>query len=222
LVMLFGVGNTHAQPSARCRFSSLDAASKNTTFIDSVFRGHLRGTVKCPKCKHVSSRFEPTLDISLEIKRASSLKKALRHFTAPEQLDSDNLSVSYIWTNRPSPTEAAHSLVVGGLPPPMFLLGHTAGPTAAPPVLFARLSLSLWQTLLQHSHNVDLPPLGSSFSPAARIHATFGRPSLHPASIVHRTWARADTSIAIGGSMRAGAPGTRASDARKRCGASSR
>lgn len=39
------------------------------------------------QCSYCSNTFDPFLDLSLEIDKADSLHKALRHFTAIEQLD---------------------------------------------------------------------------------------------------------------------------------------
>lgn len=43
--------------------------------------------MKCLQCSHCSNTFDPFLDLSLEIVKADSLYKALRNFTAAEQLD---------------------------------------------------------------------------------------------------------------------------------------
>lgn len=43
--------------------------------------------VKCTQCSYSSSKFDPFVDLSLEIAKADSLWKALTHFTAVEQLD---------------------------------------------------------------------------------------------------------------------------------------
>ncbi|RWV91864.1 hypothetical protein GW17_00045811 [Ensete ventricosum] len=48
---------------------------------------HLESQVKCTQCSYSSSKFDPFVDLSLEIAKADSLQKALTHFTAVEQLD---------------------------------------------------------------------------------------------------------------------------------------
>ncbi|OQR82786.1 ubiquitin-specific protease [Achlya hypogyna] len=62
-----------------------------STLVHSVFGGLLRSYVQCAKCKHVSERTEPYLDLSLEISSGiSTISGALRHFTAVETLDVEN------------------------------------------------------------------------------------------------------------------------------------
>lgn len=43
--------------------------------------------VKCEQCSHCSNKFDPFLDLSLDISRADSLERALLRFTAVELLD---------------------------------------------------------------------------------------------------------------------------------------
>lgn len=43
--------------------------------------------MKCTQCSFSSNKFDPFIDLSLEIIKADSLCKALTHFTAKEQLD---------------------------------------------------------------------------------------------------------------------------------------
>lgn len=43
--------------------------------------------VKCHQCSYCSNKFDPFLDLSLEIFKADSLQKALANFTAAEWLD---------------------------------------------------------------------------------------------------------------------------------------
>ena len=60
--------------------------------VDNIFGGRLCSQVKCLNggCRHVSNTFDPFLDLSLEISRASTLAKALQRFTAVETLDGEN------------------------------------------------------------------------------------------------------------------------------------
>lgn len=57
------------------------------SLVHKIFGGRLRSQVKCTQCSYSSNKFDPFLDLSLEIAKADSLEKALKHFTATEQLD---------------------------------------------------------------------------------------------------------------------------------------
>ncbi|XP_057767166.1 ubiquitin carboxyl-terminal hydrolase 23-like [Salvia miltiorrhiza] len=57
------------------------------SLVHKIFGGRLRSQVKCMQCSYCSNKFDPFLDLSLEIQKADSLYKALAHFTAKEQLD---------------------------------------------------------------------------------------------------------------------------------------
>ncbi|XP_060950737.1 ubiquitin carboxyl-terminal hydrolase 42 [Limanda limanda] len=70
--------------------TKLDRQTQATSFIHQVFGGYLRSRVKCLNCNAVSDTFDPFLDITLEIKMASSVSKALEQFVKPEQLDGEN------------------------------------------------------------------------------------------------------------------------------------
>ncbi|XP_041829563.1 ubiquitin carboxyl-terminal hydrolase 42 [Melanotaenia boesemani] len=70
--------------------TKLDRQTQATTFIHQVFGGYLRSRVKCLNCKAVSDTFDPFLDITLEIKTAPTVPKALEQFVKPEQLDGEN------------------------------------------------------------------------------------------------------------------------------------
>ncbi|KAG9412021.1 Ubiquitin carboxyl-terminal hydrolase 36 [Aphanomyces cochlioides] len=62
-----------------------------STLVHAVFGGTLRSHVRCPKCKFISERIEPFLDLSLEVSSGiSSVPAALGHFTAVETLDAEN------------------------------------------------------------------------------------------------------------------------------------
>ncbi|XP_019195938.1 PREDICTED: ubiquitin carboxyl-terminal hydrolase 23-like [Ipomoea nil] len=57
------------------------------SLVHRMFGGRLRSRVKCMQCSYCSDKYDPFLDLSLEIIKADSLYKALEHFTAPELLD---------------------------------------------------------------------------------------------------------------------------------------
>ncbi|XP_072952800.1 ubiquitin carboxyl-terminal hydrolase 23-like isoform X1 [Typha angustifolia] len=57
------------------------------SLVHKIFGGHLRSQVKCMQCSYGSNKFDPFLDLSLEIVKADSLQKALKHFTEEEELD---------------------------------------------------------------------------------------------------------------------------------------
>ncbi|XP_059077381.1 uncharacterized protein LOC131058557 isoform X2 [Cryptomeria japonica] len=57
------------------------------SLVHKIFGGRLISQVKCTQCSYCSNKFDPFLDLSLEIIRADSLLKALSHYTAVEQLD---------------------------------------------------------------------------------------------------------------------------------------
>ncbi|XP_007940891.2 ubiquitin carboxyl-terminal hydrolase 42 [Orycteropus afer afer] len=70
--------------------NKLDRHTQATTLVCQIFGGYLRSRVKCLNCKGVSDTFDPYLDITLEIKAAQSVPKALEQFVKPEQLDGEN------------------------------------------------------------------------------------------------------------------------------------
>ncbi|XP_057421466.1 ubiquitin carboxyl-terminal hydrolase 23 [Lotus japonicus] len=57
------------------------------SLVHKIFGGRLRSQVKCQECSSSSNKFDPFLDLSLEISRADSVQKALVNFTAKEWLD---------------------------------------------------------------------------------------------------------------------------------------
>uniref|UniRef100_A0A0E0CSH6 USP domain-containing protein n=1 Tax=Oryza meridionalis TaxID=40149 RepID=A0A0E0CSH6_9ORYZ len=57
------------------------------SLVHRIFGGLLRSQVRCTICSHCSNKFDPFLDLSLEIANAATLVKALQHFTAEELLD---------------------------------------------------------------------------------------------------------------------------------------
>lgn len=63
---------------------------KETTLVHQIFGGYLQSQVKCLSCQHRSNTFDPFLDLSLEVKRADSLGRALEIFAQPERLTQGN------------------------------------------------------------------------------------------------------------------------------------
>ncbi|KAM4073086.1 hypothetical protein ACB094_11G190500 [Castanea mollissima] len=57
------------------------------SLVHKIFGGRLRSQVKCLQCSYCSNKFDPFLDLSLEIVQADSWHKAVANFTAAEQLD---------------------------------------------------------------------------------------------------------------------------------------
>ncbi|XP_076885044.1 uncharacterized protein LOC143534439 [Bidens hawaiensis] len=57
------------------------------SLVHKIFGGQLRSQVKCMQCNSCSNKFDPFLDISLEILNADTLYKAFANFTAKEHLD---------------------------------------------------------------------------------------------------------------------------------------
>ena len=68
----------------------LDNAQKESTIIHQIFGGYVRSQVLCSVCKKPSNIVETLLDLSLEIKNANSIEKALDHFFKAELLNKDN------------------------------------------------------------------------------------------------------------------------------------
>ncbi|XP_058101095.1 ubiquitin C-terminal hydrolase 15-like isoform X2 [Magnolia sinica] len=70
----------------------VDSSLQETTLIQQIFGGRLRSKVKCLKCHHESERYENIMDLTLEIQGwVESLEDALTQFTAPEDLDGENM-----------------------------------------------------------------------------------------------------------------------------------
>uniref|UniRef100_A0A8C5G937 Ubiquitin carboxyl-terminal hydrolase n=1 Tax=Gouania willdenowi TaxID=441366 RepID=A0A8C5G937_GOUWI len=68
----------------------LDRQTQTTTLIHQVFGGCLRSRVKCLNCKAVSDTFDPFLDVTLDIQKASTVSEALEQFVKAEQLGGEN------------------------------------------------------------------------------------------------------------------------------------
>lgn len=57
------------------------------SLVHKIFGGRLRNQVKCTQCSYGSNKYDPFLDLSLQIVQADSLLKALSQYFAEEQLD---------------------------------------------------------------------------------------------------------------------------------------
>ncbi|CAL5059186.1 unnamed protein product [Urochloa decumbens] len=74
-------GEKHVEPNLQ-----------ETTLIQQMFGGRLKSKVKCLRCYHESERYENIMDLTLEIHGwVESLQDALTQFTAPEDLDGENM-----------------------------------------------------------------------------------------------------------------------------------
>lgn len=73
-----------------CLPNGIPSESQNAydrSLVHKIFGGRLRSQVKCMQCNYCSNKFDPFLDLSLEILRADTLYKAFSNFTAKEHLD---------------------------------------------------------------------------------------------------------------------------------------
>ncbi|KFV41998.1 Ubiquitin carboxyl-terminal hydrolase 42, partial [Tyto alba] len=70
--------------------SNLDTSSQLTTVVQQIFVGFLRSRVTCSSCNMTTNFYKTFLDISLDIKAASSVTADLENFVTPEQLDGEN------------------------------------------------------------------------------------------------------------------------------------
>ncbi|XP_061866646.1 ubiquitin carboxyl-terminal hydrolase 36 isoform X2 [Colius striatus] len=70
--------------------TKLDRQTQATTLIHQIFGGCLRSRVMCLACKSASDTYEPYLDLSLDIKEAPSVARALQLFVMPELLGGEN------------------------------------------------------------------------------------------------------------------------------------
>ncbi|RLV92085.1 hypothetical protein DV515_00013936 [Chloebia gouldiae] len=71
-------------------YTKLDRQTQATTLVHQIFGGYLRSRVKCLECKTVSDTYDPYLDVTLEVERATNIVRALELFVKPEQLGGDN------------------------------------------------------------------------------------------------------------------------------------
>ena len=63
---------------------------KPTGVFFAIYGSYVRSRVSCRRCGYNSDTFDPYMDFSIEL-QGHSVERSLRHFTAPEQLDLDNL-----------------------------------------------------------------------------------------------------------------------------------
>uniref|UniRef100_A0A3B6QJK7 USP domain-containing protein n=1 Tax=Triticum aestivum TaxID=4565 RepID=A0A3B6QJK7_WHEAT len=66
---------------------SQSQSAYENSLVHRIFGGRLRSQVRCASCSHCSSKFDPFLDLSLEIANAATLVKALQNFTEEQALD---------------------------------------------------------------------------------------------------------------------------------------
>ncbi|CAM0943481.1 unnamed protein product [Alopecurus aequalis] len=66
---------------------SQSSSAYEKSLVHRIFGGRLRSQVRCASCSYCSSKFDPFLDLSLEIANAGTLMKALQNFTKEELLD---------------------------------------------------------------------------------------------------------------------------------------
>uniref|UniRef100_A0A8C6K1L9 Ubiquitin carboxyl-terminal hydrolase n=1 Tax=Melopsittacus undulatus TaxID=13146 RepID=A0A8C6K1L9_MELUD len=83
------------QKSCLSGCTRLDCETQATTLVHQIFGGYLRSRVKCAACKRISDKYEPFLDLALEIWQARNLREALELFVKPDLLGGEN---SYLCT----------------------------------------------------------------------------------------------------------------------------
>jgi hypothetical protein len=70
--------------------SKMDHKLKETTVLHQIFGGRFQSRITCLQCKNVSDTEDAFMDICLDVKRADSVARALRHFSFPEKLIGEN------------------------------------------------------------------------------------------------------------------------------------
>lgn len=68
----------------------LNPQEKEKSLIYAIFGGYLQNTIICSNCRHTSIKRDPFLDLSLDVKDANTLEKAIKHFTRSETLTGSN------------------------------------------------------------------------------------------------------------------------------------
>ncbi|KAH9565091.1 hypothetical protein CY35_04G059400 [Sphagnum magellanicum] len=76
---------------------AVDVSIQETSLIYRIFGGCLQSQVKCMQCLHESNRYEPMMDLAVEIQgNVKSLEDALGQFTSTELLDGVNNCNSFV------------------------------------------------------------------------------------------------------------------------------
>ncbi|XP_050175534.1 ubiquitin carboxyl-terminal hydrolase 42-like [Myiozetetes cayanensis] len=67
--------------------SDMDISSQETTIVHQIFGGFMRSRVTCLNCQAVTDSYKAFLDVSLDIRAASSLTTVLEDCVTPRELD---------------------------------------------------------------------------------------------------------------------------------------
>ncbi|GJN29455.1 hypothetical protein PR202_gb17681 [Eleusine coracana subsp. coracana] len=78
---------TPSQIVKNLRLPSESQSAYDKSLVHKIFGGRLRSQVRCTRCSHCSNKFDPFLDLSLDIAKATTLVRALQNFTEEELLD---------------------------------------------------------------------------------------------------------------------------------------
>ncbi|XP_046856479.1 uncharacterized protein LOC124449586 isoform X3 [Xenia sp. Carnegie-2017] len=69
----------------------LDLYTKSTTVVHQIFGGYYRSQVTCERCQHTSNKFDPLMEVLLDIKNVYSVYNALQKLISVELLNGDNM-----------------------------------------------------------------------------------------------------------------------------------
>ncbi|EGD77762.1 hypothetical protein PTSG_08851 [Salpingoeca rosetta] len=94
-------------------YKNLDLRVQETTVLHHIFGGYLRSQIQCVRCKHCSNTFESFFDLSIDIKAANSLTRALQQFVTKELLFKTN---SYSCSGCKNKVPATKQLTIHRLP----------------------------------------------------------------------------------------------------------
>ncbi|XP_065879791.1 ubiquitin carboxyl-terminal hydrolase 20-like [Euphorbia lathyris] len=64
-----------------------NSSSQDVNIVQRVFGGRLVSKLRCCNCGHCSDKYEPLIDLSLEIEEAETLQNALESFTKVEKIE---------------------------------------------------------------------------------------------------------------------------------------